>query len=115
MRKFGKYTALELAQDEDFIRWVKYPEQTAALQKSIIGWVAEDPSKKEVIEEARQIIQAVTGESQHALTDFKKRELWSRIENTVTEKNVQKYPGRSRLLSWYSIAATITLVVVVVV
>jgi transmembrane sensor len=112
MIDYTNFNASELAQDEDFINWVKYPDRNSALNVYLNSWIAQNPAKKEIVEEAKLLICAVVGEKQYAITEERKHELWARIDETVSVNSTTKPPKRvSRILSWYSVAATISLIV----
>jgi len=105
-------SASELAQDEDFIRWVKHPIQHPGFGDAVVSWVMQNPEKKEMVDEAKLLVLAVVSEKQFTINGSKRVALWNRIDETInSEPDNFKRPS-SRALSWYSIAATISLIVV---
>jgi transmembrane sensor len=113
VKDYAHLNVLELTQDEDFIKWVKYPEGDSEFSREMDRWLMENPSKKEIVDEARTIILAVTGEKQYIPGEQKKREILARIDETIDGQEGQfdiKPVGRKR--SWYAIAATVSVIAI---
>ena len=121
MRKnYASYTAIDFARDLEFLKWVKYPAQNEELCRFWLNWLSENPSKREEVEEARQLIFAVL-EEQYVPTDQKQSEIWSRIKQTLHENEAflkseesefadeEDYGSRRR---WIAVAASVALIIV---
>ncbi len=111
MKDYSNFNAVELAQDEDFIRWVESNHKDKILENQWNAWLSQYPDRVDVINEAIRIVKAVINERQYFLHDSKQQELWSRIENSVTLK--EKAVGFSKS-SWYAIAASIAFIIITV-
>lgn len=87
---YQNYDALQLAADEDFIRWVKHGTEAAAWQ----NWLDQHPEKKEEVEEARSLVKSITFEITQAEVDTD--QLWDRIKASNREPAVVKPIGSRR-------------------
>lgn len=107
MKDYTRFTAEELAQDEDFLQWVQNPGDEE-LDEQWRSWLMRHPEKVDVVIDAKRMIKAVINERQYSLHDDKQQEMWSRIHNTVSaskKKRVSK-------LTLYSIAASLVLILI---
>lgn len=89
------YDAVQLATDEDFIRWVKHPApgEEAAWQ----DWLNENPEKRPEVEAARSLVNAIKFRVDKP--DVDTGQLWERIKVTKEEPAVvQSLRGRRRFL-----------------
>lgn len=114
-KNYFSYTATDFARDADFLKWVKYPNENPGCTTFWEKWLKENPSKREEVEDARQLIFAVL-EYNYLPSDEKEAEIWSQIRTTLHMDNqpvVIKEAGRKvRTLFWVkSAAAAIFLVV----
>jgi transmembrane sensor len=111
MKDYSRITALELAQDEDFVRWVR-GSKNAELDAQWNNWLENNPAKSEVVDEARRLILAVLKERQHTISDTQEELLWSRIDDTISDDVVFDAPKRTTHFMWYSIAAAVSAIVI---
>ena len=51
MKHYLTFSAADFAQDEEFLRWVKYPEQYPLLRDRWLRFLRDYPHKKEEVEE----------------------------------------------------------------
>ncbi len=110
---YQNYDAVQLATDEDFIRWVKRatPEADAAWE----SWLKEHPHKRAEVEEARVLVNNI--QFQPAKPAVDKDQLWQRIQNSKEEGAVVKpLGGRRRFLfgTVGAVAAAIALVLFII-
>lgn len=112
-KNYSSYYAADFARDADFLKWVKYPEQDPSLNDFWSSWLKENPSKKEEVEEARQLICAIL-EQKYTPTDAKQAEVWNKIRLTLhmdEESVVFDDPEvRHTGIFWMKIAASVILV-----
>lgn len=104
MNRYLTFSAEDFACDEDFLRWVKYPEGDPFLDTFWQKWLRENPHKKEIIEEARHMILAVTQEKQYFPDEGKQSEIWDRIRKSA------QLPLQKKVViwqTWYSKAAVV--------
>lgn len=99
MKEYEKYNAIELASDESFLKWVKYPGVFAETDGFWKMWLERNPEKRKEVEEARQLILSVIEEHQYIPSDDKQREVFMRLQksiesitvvNPTKEKNISK-------------------------
>lgn len=110
---YQNYDAVQLAADEDFIRWVKRgtPEQQAGWEH----WLKQYPHKRAEVEEARSLVKAIRFEPIKPAVDTD--QLWKRIQAGKQEAAVVKSIGsrRRRLFGVAgSIAAAVALVLFII-
>jgi transmembrane sensor len=110
MNQFLSFKAEDFAQHEDFLKWVKYPDQYPALNQFWTAFLHSYPQKREVVEEARLLILAITHEKQFIPDNEKQAALWSRIEQTIGEDEPleEVIPMWQR---WYSKAAMVIVLI----
>lgn len=114
-KSYLSYTATDFARDADFLKWVKYPGDNPTLTAFWESWLRENPSKREEVEEARQLIFAIL-EHNYRPSDEKQAEIWSKIRTTLhidDQPVVMKEPqAKVRTLFWVKIAAAVIFLVV---
>lgn len=108
MNHHSNYTALDLAQDDQFIQWIKYPDKDIHVDLYWRAWLAENPHKEEVVEEAKRYILAIVSEGDFAQTATKQQETWERLKISIGETKALKE------ISWwqqsYRVAAAVLLI-----
>ncbi|HEY9046745.1 MAG TPA: FecR family protein [Ohtaekwangia sp.] len=114
MKKYNHYrAAADFAQDEDFIRWVKSDGTNDALNRQWVKWLTQHPDMREVVDEARAMVQAVLTEKQHSLSENKKQEMWQHISLAIDNTQPLQPPvvknKTNKYSAWYSIAAAIAM------
>jgi transmembrane sensor len=116
MEKYTRFSAVDFAQDEAFVQWVKEGSRHRELDQQWKEWLRLHPEKREAVEEATRMIRSIQEEKQYFPAEEKQREMWSRIEDSIApfeapaEAPVIK--NRFSWTSWYSIAATVSLMVI---
>jgi transmembrane sensor len=115
-KEYTFFKAVDFAQDEEFIRWVREEGINGDLDRQWLDWLREHPDKAEVIEEARILVRSVLHERQHPITDQKRKALWSRIDASAAESDLHApvpEEKESRLTPrFYRIAAAVTVLAV---
>lgn len=113
MRNYLNYSVSELAQDDDFMAWVKYPGRSVENDRFWAEWVRQYPHKAADVEEARNLILAVIAEGD-AMLDFSSEEnILRRIKNSVHAEN-EDTPSVpiTRKKYYYSMAAAIAVFII---
>ncbi|MEJ1242255.1 FecR domain-containing protein [Chryseolinea sp. T2] len=114
-KDFLSYTATDFARDADFLKWVKYPSENPAITAFWESWLKENPSKREQVEDARQLIFAIL-EYNYRPSDETQAEIWSKIRTTLHIDNqpveVKETERKTRTLFWVKIAAAASFLVV---
>ena len=80
-KDYTKYDAISLAQDESFIRWVKSGD--AKTKQFWENWLQEFPDKKQVLEEARHLVLAISVKELEP-SQTKIDALWNKIDAATT-------------------------------
>ncbi len=91
--KYRSYTTIQLTGEEAFLRWVLHGEH----KDEWSGWLKENPSFFEKIEEARQIILSLSQIPGDNLQMAERNELWNRIDSSI--KVEKKQPSTEPLKS----------------
>ena len=84
MKDYADYTPLDFARDKNFFNWVKYPDRYPASQRFWQNWLRENPHKKEDVEEAKHLIQAIL-EEKYSASDAEQQEVWTSIRRTLKQ------------------------------
>jgi transmembrane sensor len=108
MKDYTDYSAEDFARDENFFKWIKYPQVNPALDRFWKNWLLDNPQKKEDIEEARQLVQAILEEKYIAAPEQQFR-VWNAIQTSV-----QEYKEESKLVRLWSSVLTKAAVVLLV-
>lgn len=93
-KDYSYYTATDFARDPDFLKWVKYPESNRQLELFWISWLNDNPSKKDDVTEARELIYAVL-EQKYVPTEEKQVELWRRITTTIEDDGDETWDNQT--------------------
>ena len=108
MKPYLTYSAEDLACDEDFLSWIKYPRDHPELDAFWRKWLEQHPYKQEVVEEARCLVLTVLSEDQHLPGELKQQELWKKIEaTTMLSPSARVLPLWQR---WYGWAAAVFII-----
>lgn len=96
------YDEFSLAQEEEFVGWVKHGHKDAAWQH----WLVQHPEQQDKVRSARQLVTAIM-ESVPEIGSKRKADLWDKIEEaTPAHAKVRLIQNRRQ---WWSIAAAIVL------
>ena len=107
--KYLQYNISELAQDDAFIHWVKYPD--AVTSKKWQDWLSQHPEAQEKVDAASSIVRSLSF-VEKPVSDTQKDALWSRIDTLTAEEAPSQRKGtRLRTLVPYLAAAMLALVI----
>lgn len=101
--KYLTYDALEFAQDEAFIRWVK--EGDARYGRAWEAWLASHPEKQGEAEQARLLVRAIVFREPPA-GEERLNEVWAKVDAATTEAAARP---RLRVAHWMGYAAAAAL------
>ena len=87
---YSEYQVADFATDDFFIQWVK--NTTAANEAFWTGWLAQHPQKQEIIEEARLLVEMLSGD-EDAMQDWELEEVW---QNLNEERRNAEIPARNK-------------------
>ena len=100
--KYLKYDALELAQDDAFIRWVK--EGGGPRRQEWEAWRARHPEKKQEIEEARLLVQSIAIKEAQA-NQQRIDQIWNKIDAASEASATRVVASRLKAYRWIGYAA----------
>lgn len=107
MKAYKDFGAVDFAQDERFLIWVRNPDGDPEVTEFWRSFIMNHPEKKAEIDEAKNLILAVINEPTHSATVEEGRQLFSRIQQSIGELDVQETEARGVSGMWYKIAATL--------
>src|SRR5258706_4930560 len=107
--KYKSFSSSELAGEDSFMRWVRHGENHLQWTQ----WQQTHPECTSVIEEARDIVNALGDHEFHSLDNQSRAELWSRIRSNISVDGQKTNAQRQyRLLKWgLAAAATFALLI----
>jgi ferric-dicitrate binding protein FerR (iron transport regulator) len=113
-KDYTAFSAVDFAQDSDFIKWVKYGHQEHSLDLFWKKFVHEHPGKTDIIKDARQLVSAILLE-QNQPGYNKEAEVWDRIVTTLGDATTSVPAQKQRFFwhGWMGKAAAIVLVLAV--
>lgn len=107
--KYLQYSISELAQDDAFIHWVKYPDATTSEQWQ--NWLSQHPEVIKKVDAASSIVRSLSF-VEAPVSDAQKEALWSRIDALANEETSTKAKdSRIRTLLPYLAAAMLALAI----
>ncbi len=99
------YSAEELAQETEFIRWVQSAEKSLATRWEV--WIQDHPEQAQKVADARALVEAVNWPIPE-LSASAKADMWEAIDQATTEAKVVPMQRR-RLWVWSAAAAVVLL------
>ncbi|QRR04129.1 hypothetical protein HWI92_10005 [Dyadobacter sandarakinus] len=82
MKPFSELSAEELAMENLFIRWVRFPDDPS-VRSFWEGWINNYPSCKETVERARELVLLASDWKPDTLTNQEVNSLWGRIRTSL--------------------------------
>ena len=82
MKPFSELSAEELAMENLFIRWVRFPDD-APIRSFWEGWIMKYPAMKDTVSKARELVLMASDWKQDALSNQEVNSIWGRIRNSL--------------------------------
>lgn len=82
MKDYRDYSAVDLASDDDFMKWVKSPHDDQELSDFWNEWIGKDPEKDAAVKEAKTILAQFQDLPK---SENSKSRLWARIEDSIDQ------------------------------
>lgn len=98
--RYKLFSAPELAGEESFIRWVQHGDNDQAW----IQWQQSYPDRRSIADEAKYIVQMMSGQSATSLDINAKEELWKSISKDISGKR-KNFKTRNLIVRWSVVAA----------
>ena len=108
--KYLTYDALELAQDDAFIQWVKNGD--SPMPEEWDKWLGQHPEKREEMEEARLIVQSILIK-EAPVSEERISLLWEKIDAATEERAVRAKVFQLRPYRWLGYAAAAALALLI--
>lgn len=108
--KYLTYDALELAQDDAFIQWVKNGD--SPMPEEWDKWLGQHPEKREEMEEARLIVQSILIK-EAPVSEERISLLWEKIDAATEERAVRAKVLQLRPYRWLGYAAAAALALLI--
>jgi hypothetical protein len=82
MKPFSELSAEELAMENLFIRWVRFPDDQA-IRSFWENWIIKYPSRKETVDKARELVLIASDWRPESLSSQEVNSIWDRIRNSL--------------------------------
>ncbi len=82
MKPYSEYSAEELAMENLFIRWVRFPNDPP-IRSFWENWMTKYPYKKDTIDKARELVLVTTEWRPETLSNQDVNSIWDRIRNSL--------------------------------
>ena len=104
MKPFSELSAEELAMENLFIRWVRFPDDPP-IRSFWESWILKYPAMKETVDNARELVLTASDWKPETLTNQDINSIWDRIRSSLDmrtdrEPNMpsSKLPGSDNVL-----------------
>ncbi|MBL7858606.1 MAG: FecR family protein [Cyclobacteriaceae bacterium] len=106
MKDYLNFNALELAQDDQFLKWVKHPGQYPEIDLFWQTWREVHPEKEYEISEAMNLIQAISREGEFQGVEKLEVVVWEKLQRSIDQ---YEKPATDRVLYFtpFKIAASL--------
>lgn len=105
---YSRFDLGDFAADEHFVEWVLRPDlQSDAFWTQ---WQAENPAMAKKLHEARLLVLLMQSRKIR-MQEHQKEDLWDRIQQETTGKEVSRRSKSQKRFMWYAAAACITLII----
>jgi hypothetical protein len=82
MKPYSDYSAEELAMENLFIRWVRFPDDPS-IRTFWENWILKYPYMKANVEKARELVLTASDWKPESLSNQEVNSLWGRIRNSL--------------------------------
>jgi hypothetical protein len=93
MKPYSEYSAEELAMENLFIRWVRFPNDPS-IRSFWENWIEKYPGKKDTVDKARELVLLTSEWKPEMLSNQDVNSIWDRIRNSL-EIIKEREPGES--------------------
>ncbi|KAA0992381.1 hypothetical protein [Dyadobacter aurulentus] len=82
MKPFSELSAEELAMENLFIRWVRFPDDQA-IRSFWENWIIKYPSRKDTVDKARELVLIASDWKPEMLSNQEVNSIWGRIRSSL--------------------------------
>lgn len=117
MKNYAEFDAVDFAQDDDFLKWVKQGKNEPELDRFWRSFLASHPEKAHDVTEAKQMVAAILNERQHHVDFEREREVWSRLQRSIEQEHPLHFGNtkRGNVRLWPRIARVAAMISLVIV
>ena len=90
MKPFSELSAEELAMENLFIRWVRFPDDPP-IRLFWEGWIMKYPAMKDTVAKARELVLLASDWNPNSLSNQEVNSIWGRIRSSL---DMIKEPGQ---------------------
>ncbi|MCF0070967.1 hypothetical protein LZD49_10825 [Dyadobacter sp. CY261] len=98
MKPFSELSAEELAMENLFIRWVRFPEDPP-IRSFWENWILKYPAQKDTVAKARELVLIASDWKPDNLSNLEVNSIWGRIMSSLDimgDRDTKKKPRESR-------------------
>lgn len=95
MKPFSELSAEELAMENLFIRWVRFPDDPP-IRSFWENWILKYPAQKDTVAKARELVLIASDWKPDTLSTQDVNSIWGRIRNSldmIGDREARKAPG----------------------
>ena len=96
MKPFSELSAEELAMENLFIRWVRFPDDPP-IRSFWEGWIVKYPAMRETVARARELVLMASDWKSDSLSSQEVNSIWGRIRSSL-EGIKEREPGQPSAL-----------------
>jgi len=82
MKPYSEYSAEELAMENLFIRWIRFPDDPS-IKSFWENWIAKYPSMKDTVDKARELVLTASDWKPESLSNQEVNTIWDRIRSSL--------------------------------
>jgi hypothetical protein len=112
MKPYSEYSAEELAMENLFIRWIRFPDDPS-IKSFWENWILKYPSMSDTVEKARELVLTASDWKPETLTNQEVNTIWDRIRSSL-ELRGDGEPANSPIIEVLGNKITIRAIVVFV-
>jgi hypothetical protein len=109
MKPFSELSAEELAMENLFIRWVRFPDDPP-IRSFWENWILKYPSRKDTVDKARELVLMASEWKMDSLSNQEVNSIWGRIRSTL-EIRGDRESGNAPRIGWFTSIRGIVLLV----
>lgn len=82
MKPYSEYSAEELAMENLFIRWIRFPDDPS-IKSFWENWIVKYPSMADTVEKARELVLTASDWKPESLSNQEVNTIWDRIRSSL--------------------------------
>ena len=82
MKPYSEYSAEELAMENLFIRWIRFPDDPS-IKSFWENWIIKYPAMKDTVDKARELVLTASDWKPETLSNQEVNSIWDRIRSSL--------------------------------